>query len=117
MLLCYKFRSIIKEKRHRKLSKGILLLQDNAAHASQVAQHALRECDFVQLPHPPYSPDLAPSDFYLFRHFEKFLCGKHFRDNEEAWLGIGIDFFKRVPVFVKKKWNKCIEIKGNYIEK
>ena len=78
----------------------------------------------MQLPHPPYSPDLAPSDFYLFRHLKKFLRGGHFRDNEdlqgatEAWLG-GQDkeFFKAGLVSLQDKWNKCIEVKGDYIEK
>jgi histone-lysine N-methyltransferase SETMAR len=78
----------------------------------------------VQLPHPPYSPDLAPSDFYLFRHLKKFLRGRHFRDNEdlqgatEAWLG-GRDkeFFEAGLVSLQDKWNKCIEVKGDYIEK
>lgn len=123
--LVKKLRSAIKEKRRGKLGKGILLLHDNApAHASQLAQQALRECSFMQLPHPPYSPDLAPSDFYLFRHLKKFLRGKQFRDNEElkgateAWLG-GQDkeFYKTGLVSVVDKWNKCIEVKGDYIEK
>ena len=56
-------RVAIKEKRRGKLAAGILLLHDNApVHKSGVAQAAIRECKFEQLNHPPYSPDLAPSD-------------------------------------------------------
>ena len=33
--------------------------------------------------HPPYSPDLAPSDFHLFRHLNKFLGGKRFDDDDD----------------------------------
>ena len=52
-------------KRRGKLTHSVLLLQDNApAHTSQVAMTAATECGFEILPHPPYSPDLAPSDFY-----------------------------------------------------
>ena len=41
-------------------------MEDNApAHTSQVAMTAATECEFEVLPHPPYSPDMAPSDFYL----------------------------------------------------
>ena len=33
--------------------------------------------------HPPYSPDLAPSDFHLFIHIKKFLGGKRFDDDDD----------------------------------
>ena len=60
-------RVAIKEKRRGKLAAGVLLLHDNApVHKSRVAQAAIRECKFEQLNHPPYSPDLGPSDYYLF---------------------------------------------------
>ena len=50
-----------------KLTQGVLFLQDNAlAHTSQVAMVAATRCSFKFLPHPPYSPDLAILDFYLF---------------------------------------------------
>jgi len=32
---------------------------------------------------PPYSPDLAPSDFHLFLHLKKFLGGKRFDDDDD----------------------------------
>ena len=51
-----------------KLTHSVLLLQDNApAHTSQVAMAAATECGFEILSHSPYSPDMAPSDFYLFQ--------------------------------------------------
>ena len=60
-------RVAIKEKRRGKLAAGVLLLHDNApVHKSRAAQAAIPECKFEQLNHPPYSPDLAPSDYYLF---------------------------------------------------
>ena len=50
-----------------KLICCVLLLQDNAhAHTSQIAMTAANECGFEIIPHPPYSPDMAPSDFCLF---------------------------------------------------
>ena len=60
-------RVAIKEKRRRKLAAGVLLLHDNApVRKSRFAQAAIHECKFEQFNHPPYSPDLAPSDYYLF---------------------------------------------------
>ena len=57
----------IARKRRGKLIRGVLLLQANApAHTSQVAMTAATKCGFEVFPHPPYSTDMAPSDFYLF---------------------------------------------------
>ncbi|XP_025162257.1 histone-lysine N-methyltransferase SETMAR-like [Harpegnathos saltator] len=36
------------------------------------------------LPHPPYSPDLAPSDFFLFADLKRMLAGKKFSTDEEV---------------------------------
>ena len=86
-------RVVIKEKRRGKLAAGVLLLHDNApVHKSRAAQVAIRECKFEQLNHPPYSPDLAPSDHYLFRNLKSHLRGTRFRDKgelkaaTEAWF-------------------------------
>ena len=51
----------IKEKRRGLISAGVLLLHDNASpHTSRLAKAALQECGFQKVPHPTYSPDLAP---------------------------------------------------------
>ena len=38
---------------------------------------AAAECGFEILPHPPYSPDMAPSDFYLFPNLKPHLRGSN----------------------------------------
>ena len=64
----------ITRKRGGKLTRRVLLLQDNArAHTSQVAMTAATEYGFEILPHPLYSPDMAPSDFYLFPKLKSHL--------------------------------------------
>jgi len=78
-------RGAIKEKRRGKLSADVLLLHDNApVHMSAKSQAAIRQCGFQQLNHPHYSPDLAPSDFFLFRVMKNFLQGKRFSSDEEV---------------------------------
>jgi len=44
-----------------------LLHHDNApAHISLVVREFLTKNDMTTVPHPVYSPDLAPCDFYVF---------------------------------------------------
>ena len=45
----------------------------------------LQELGFELLPHPPYSPDLAPSDFFLFSNLKRMLAGKKFFADEEVF--------------------------------
>ena len=76
-------RQEIARKRREKLTRGVLLLQDNAsAHMSQVVMIAATECGFETLPHPPYSPDIAPSDFYLFPKLKSLLCSTQYGSKE-----------------------------------
>ena len=49
------------------LSKGILPQQDNTRdHTCKVAMDAVERHGYELIPHPAYSPDQAPSDFFLF---------------------------------------------------
>ena len=107
------------------LSAGVLLLHDNApVHMSAKSQAAIRQCGFQQLNHPPYSPDLAPSDYILFRVMKKFLRGKRFSNDEEVKEAVTTwfeeqskDIFSRGIKSLQQKWAKCIELLGDCIEK
>ena len=75
-------RTAISEKRRGKLSKGALLQQDNArVHTCKVAMDALERNGYELIPHPAYSPDLAPSDFFLFPNLKKDIRGLHSRSD------------------------------------
>ena len=59
-------------KRPGKLTNGVLFYQDNApAHKYVVAMLAMLDCGFEVVDHPPYSPDLTPSDYFLFPNIKK----------------------------------------------
>ena len=65
-------RTAIREKRRGKLSKSVLLQQDNArVHTCKVAMDAVERNGYELIPHPAYSHDLAPSDFFLFPNLKK----------------------------------------------
>ncbi|CAI6367306.1 unnamed protein product [Macrosiphum euphorbiae] len=77
-----------------------------------------------QFSHPPYSPDLAPSDFHLFLHMKSFMGGQNFNEDDEvkkaisAWLQSQASSFydegiqKLVP-----RYDKWLNNGGNYVEK
>ena len=63
---------ILKEKRRRKVTKVVLFLHDKApVHRTLATQKKLAYLGFQFLDHPPYSPDLAPSDYHLFPGLKK----------------------------------------------
>ena len=73
----------------------------NSGHQSRVAQVDIRECKFEQFSHPPFSSQLAPSDYCLFRNLTSPLLGARFRDDNElkaatdwllTFLPMGIGF-------------------------
>ena len=70
------------EKRLQMRKKKVLFHQDNApCHKSLATMAKLNELSFKMLPHPPYSQDLAPGDYYLFADLKKILQGKRFYSN------------------------------------
>ena len=99
--LLVQMKDILKEKRRGKVTKGVLFLHDNAsAHRTLATQKKLAYLGFQCLDHPPYSPDLAPSDYHLFRGLKKQLKGRHFLSYTkvigamETWLdGQPSEFF------------------------
>ncbi|XP_063394736.1 histone-lysine N-methyltransferase SETMAR-like [Cydia fagiglandana] len=86
----------IKEKRRGKLTKGVLLLCDNApVHTAHIAKAAIVECGFETATHPPYSPDLAPSDFFLCPNLKKHLRGIFFSDDEALKAAVEEHFYTK----------------------
>jgi hypothetical protein len=51
------------------------------------------------LPHPPYSPDLAPSDYLLFGPMKRVLGGKRFRNNDEVIAAVQSWIHKQPKTF------------------
>ena len=83
----------------------------------------LNELSFELLPHPPYSPDLAPSDYWLFADLKKMLQGKRFSSNEEVIAETEAYFESKNDTFYKKGigklekcCNECIMLEGNYVD-
>ena len=77
---------------------------------------------FKLLELPPYSPNLAPSDFYLFPKL--FIAGQRFSSNQGAiaivegyFADLTNNHYKDGIVALEHRWNKYISVKGDYVEK
>jgi len=83
--LLVQLKDILKEKRRRKVTKGVLFLQDNAtAHRPFVTHKKQAYVGFQCLDYSPYSPDLAPSGYHLLPGLKKQLKGRHFSYDAEV---------------------------------
>ena len=60
------------------------------------------ELHFKLLPHSPYSPDLAPSDYWLFADLKRMLQGKRFGSSEEVISETKAYFEAKDKLFYKK---------------
>ena len=84
-------RTTICEKRQGKLSKGVLLQQDNPrVNTCKAAMDAVELNRYELIPHPAYSPDLAPGDFFLFPNLKKDIRGCHFWSDEEVMTAVEV---------------------------
>lgn len=106
--------------RHDKL----ILLHDNAkSHSAEPVKNYLKTVGWEILPHPPYSPDIAPSDYHLFRSMQSALSEVQFSSLEDIqkWIDEWIaskpekfywDGIHQLP----GKWSRVVASDGAYFE-
>ncbi|GFS10848.1 histone-lysine N-methyltransferase SETMAR [Elysia marginata] len=120
-----KLREAIRRKHPRQLTNRVILQHDNATpHIARVTQGWLEKYGWEILPHPPHSPDLAPSDYHLFVPLKRELAGKRFDDDEELvdhvrkWLqNLDGSFFQEGIYSMVRRWQKYVHRLGCYVEK
>ena len=123
--LLVQLKDILKEKRRGKFIKVVVFLHDNApAQRALATQKKLAYLGFQRLDHPPYSPDLAQSDYHLFPGLKKQLKGGHFSSDAEviaaaeSWLDRqASDFFLSGLEKLEQRAKKCtsIALRGEYV--
>jgi histone-lysine N-methyltransferase SETMAR len=74
--------------------------------------------------HPSYSLDLAPSNYHLFTNMKVWLGTQHFHTNKELmdgvkhWLhNLAALFFDKGLQKLVSRYDKCLNVDGNYVEK
>ena len=116
----------IKEKRPEYATRheSIIFHDDNARpHRSQPVKNYVKNVGWESLPHPPYSPDLAPSDYHLFRSMQNALAGIRFTsvDGITNWVDSFLaanmaQFFWDGIHKLPERWEKVVASDGQYFE-
>lgn len=113
--LCIKQPSLVNRKR-------IILLHDNARpHVAKKTLQKLIDLNIETLRHPPYSPDLSPTDYHFFKHLNHFLDKKIFSVPEDVEIAISefigsrnSDFYVNGILNIVSRWQKCVDVNGDY---
>ena len=106
--------------------EGVLFQQDGAKpHTAKRTREKFSELEGVEiLPHPPYSPDAAPSDYGLFRSMEHFLRGRSFKSFGEVEEACNEFFASKPPEWyfnqirmLADRWKSIVENIRLYFDK
>ena len=105
-------------------NRSWLLHHDNApAHTSFRTTEFLTNSNIALVPHPPYSPDLAPCDFSFFPQMKMKMRGhryetvEHVQSETRAVLKTFDEgFFRNSFETWKNRWDRCISAGGDYFE-
>ncbi|XP_046396633.1 histone-lysine N-methyltransferase SETMAR-like [Ischnura elegans] len=101
-----------------------VLHHDNApVHTCLTVTEVLARNNVATLPQPPYSPDVAPSDFFLFPRMMKDLKGKRFGTvqaveaaSTRVLNNIPVEEFQKAFEQWKTRWQRCVDSEGAYFE-
>ena len=82
-----KLRRSIQNKRRGMLTEGVVLLHDNARpHTAASANALIKLFNWKIFDHPPYSPDLAPSDYHLFTKMKVCCIPSASTPTKSSWI-------------------------------
>jgi hypothetical protein len=109
----------------RMLTKGIVLLHDNAwPHTAACTNALIKLFNWEIFNHPSPSLDLAPSNYYLLTKMKVWLGTQRFHTNEELMDGVNNWVHKLAAPFFHKglqklvsPYDKCLNVDGKYVEK
>ncbi len=118
------FLKALKKKRPTMVQNRWILHMDNApSHSAVLTKEFLATKNIRTIRHPPYSPDLAPADFFFFPKAKNELSGTHIMGSSvrTAWERVCGTIPKESYELAFKKWvdhwKRCEEKEGDYVEK
>jgi histone-lysine N-methyltransferase SETMAR len=81
---------------HKQKKQFILHMDNSPTHRAKVAKAKASRMPIHLALHPPYSPDLALSDFFLFEYLKEKILGLGFESPEALLAWINAEF-ERIP--------------------
>ncbi len=111
--------------RRPRLYRSYWLHMDNASpHTALPTRNYLLQTGTQVVPHPPYSPDMAPNDFFFYPCVKRELKGNRYPTLDEAEAAvdeqIGLipsrDFHECICLQWLKRWARCVNAGGGYFE-
>ena len=120
-----RLRENVRRRRPQKWqNQNLIIHHDNApAHRSFKVSQFLAKNNMTVIPHPPYSPDLAPCDFFLFPKLKLRMKGRRFdtieeiqEESQRVLDTIPKRDFQGCFQAWQKRWDRCIRAKGEYFE-
>ena len=105
-------------------NRKVILLHDNARpHVALATQETIMELGWDVMAHSAYSPDLAPTDYHLFRSLKHSLRDNSFENVEDLRNHLDSFFDSKPQSFYRHgirqlpvKWQRVITNKGNYFD-
>ena len=105
------------------MSKIVFHFDNARPHTAKDTKNFLTEENMTIMPHPPYSPDLAPCDYFLFGYLTSKLRGCKFSSEEEAFEAskkicstLPKKTFQEAIMNWSERLQKCIDNGGEYVE-
>ncbi len=119
-----KFLKVFRQKRPEMAARDWWFHWDNApVHTAAIVKDWMAARQLKVIEHPPYSPDLAPSDFFLLPKVKRELAGLTLTKEtfKKEWEGAAKTLKAADVATAFRRWmercEKCIDIAGSYVEK
>jgi hypothetical protein len=96
------------------------VLDDARPHTAATTVNHIATFGWECLDRAPYSPDLASSDFHFLPTLKRTLEGRCFTTNEDFEAAVrtqDTDFYQQGFFKLVKRWDKCTNVGGDYVEK
>jgi histone-lysine N-methyltransferase SETMAR len=114
----------INEQRPKTSTSRILFHQDNAScHGTQEVKQYIASQHMTIIPHPAYSPDLAPLDFWVWPKLKADMSGLKFHRVQDLAKAVhsqlnsyGEDWYRKCLEQWTTRLQKCIDEEGGYVE-
>lgn len=120
---CSQLENVKTELDSRPLKHGkVRFLYENARpHKAFETKNKIKEFGWEVLPHPPYSPDLAPSDYYLIRSLHHFLKNREYQNRDQVQKDLDFfsyqleEFYREGLSKLMQQWQQVVDSGGEYL--